>query len=380
MADLRIGISGSYGGLNLGDEAILESILTQLRRSIDVDVTVFSRDAADTRARHGVDAVPIRELAKDEAREVVESLDLFVLGGGGILYDADAELYLRELQLAQQAGIPTMTYAISAGPLERPELRELVKEVLSATDVVTVRDRPAKYVLERAGVDRDIAVTADPAVVLEPRPIHDDRLDLEGVNQKRALVGMSVREPGPAAPGLDVDRYHAILAYAADFMVSRFGAEIVFVPMEPSSMDLQHSHAVVARMQNAMHATVLKGSYSPGEMLSIVSRFDFAVGMRLHFLIFAAHGGVPFVALPYGLKVEAFVNEMEMPTPEAADASVGTLIACIDDRWDHRKEVAAKMRKNLDPLRDRARETNRLLIELIESKYGERTRHAATSP
>ena len=28
---LRIGISGSYGGMNLGDEAILEGILGQLR-------------------------------------------------------------------------------------------------------------------------------------------------------------------------------------------------------------------------------------------------------------------------------------------------------------------------------------------------------------
>ena len=28
---LRIGISGSYGGMNLGDEAILEGILDQLR-------------------------------------------------------------------------------------------------------------------------------------------------------------------------------------------------------------------------------------------------------------------------------------------------------------------------------------------------------------
>ncbi len=29
----RVGIIGSYGGMNLGDEAILHSLLTQLRRS-----------------------------------------------------------------------------------------------------------------------------------------------------------------------------------------------------------------------------------------------------------------------------------------------------------------------------------------------------------
>jgi len=31
---LRIGISGSYGGMNLGDEAILDGILSQLRATV----------------------------------------------------------------------------------------------------------------------------------------------------------------------------------------------------------------------------------------------------------------------------------------------------------------------------------------------------------
>ena len=53
----RIGISGSYGGLNLGDEAILEGILTRLRATVDAEITVFSRNAADTRARVDVEHV-----------------------------------------------------------------------------------------------------------------------------------------------------------------------------------------------------------------------------------------------------------------------------------------------------------------------------------
>ena len=48
----KVGISGSFGGLNLGDEAILQSMIAQLRRSLPVEITVFTRDpripAADT--------------------------------------------------------------------------------------------------------------------------------------------------------------------------------------------------------------------------------------------------------------------------------------------------------------------------------------------
>jgi hypothetical protein len=39
---LRVGISGSYGGFNLGDGSILQVILDELRRSAPIEITVFS--------------------------------------------------------------------------------------------------------------------------------------------------------------------------------------------------------------------------------------------------------------------------------------------------------------------------------------------------
>ncbi len=72
----RVGISGSYGGFNLGDEAILHAIVTQLRNSIPVEITVFTRDPKDTQQRHRVErAIQIRKLTRDEAREEVKPLD-----------------------------------------------------------------------------------------------------------------------------------------------------------------------------------------------------------------------------------------------------------------------------------------------------------------
>jgi polysaccharide pyruvyl transferase WcaK-like protein len=89
---LRIGISGSYGGLNLGDEAILEGILGQLRATVPAEITVFSRNPVDTLARHKVEhAIATRSLTRKEMTREVQQLDLLVLGGGGILYDRDAE-------------------------------------------------------------------------------------------------------------------------------------------------------------------------------------------------------------------------------------------------------------------------------------------------
>lgn len=363
----KLGISGSYGGMNLGDEAILESIVQQIRSSMDAEITIFSRNPDDTTRRHDVDrAVPVHKLTRDDATEEVRGLDLFVLGGGGILYDSEVETYLREVVLAHEHDVPVMIYAVGAGPLERRENRKMVKEVLSRAAAVTVRDREAHRILESIDLGREIVTVADPAMLLEPEPLNSEGLGGEGITTERPLIGMSVREPGPAAPDMDVDHYHLLLSNAADFMVNRYEANVVFVPMERDSADIQHSHAVIARMKHADHAHVLNREYSARQMISIVSQFQLVVGMRLHFLIFAAHERVPFIALPYASKVEGFLDEMKMPMTTLREVSSGFLIADIDRAWDHRDEMRHHIDQNFPPLQERARETHRILVELLQ--------------
>jgi polysaccharide pyruvyl transferase CsaB len=367
---MNIGITGSYGGLNLGDEAILKSIIEQLRREIPgVELSVFSRDAEDTKRRHKVErAIPVRKLSRAEISPELERLDLLVFGGGGILYDAEARLYLREVQIAKELGVPVFVYAVGAGPLKDPIVQAAVRETLEGVAGITVREKSARQVLEEAGVHRDVVVTADPALLLKPEPLPRNVLKHEGLEGKRRIIGMSVREPGVAAPDLDERVYHGLLANAADFMVDRFDAEIVFVPMERSVLDSQHSHAVIAKMLRAQRARVLNGEYTSAQLLALMDHFDFAVGMRLHFLIFAALRGVPFVALPYAGKVGGFLDDLKLPAPPMQLVNPGRLIAHIDDSWDNRRAMRATLQKTVPPLQERARETMNILLRVIDEE------------
>jgi polysaccharide pyruvyl transferase CsaB len=368
----RIGISGSYGGFNLGDEAILDVILSELRRSFAAEITVFCRDPDDTRRRHGVDhAYGLKQTSRREAQHVIEDLDLFILGGGGILYDADAEMYLREVRLAHEVGTPVMVYAISAGPLVDPPLRARVREALDPSAVITVRDRQTRQLLEEIGVEQEIVLTADPALLLEPEPLTlEEILRAEAIDPEARLIGFSVREPGPAAPGLAVEHYHRLLANAADYMVDRLDAEVVFFPMERRAFDVQHSHGVVGHMSHAQRATVLKRDYSPRQILSLLSHFQFAVGMRLHFLIFSALADVPFVGLPYATKVSGFLEELQVKAPLLEHVSAGQLIAEIDRAWHDRQELCRKVGAALPALRRRAGMNNELASRVLSGLAG----------
>jgi polysaccharide pyruvyl transferase CsaB len=343
-------------------------MIEQLRRELPaVEITVFSRNAEDTKRRHKVErAVAVRKLSRAEVVPEVERLDLLLCGGGGILYDADARVYLREVMVAKEHGVPVMLFAIGAGPLSDPTVQAAVREALEGVAAITVRERAAQQVLEEAGVHREVVVTADPALLLRPEALPRSVLKVEGLEGRRRLIGMSVREPGVAAPDLDEKVYHALLANAADFMVDRFDADIVFVPMEHSMRDLQHSHAVIAKMLRPQRARVLNGEYSSGQILALMSRFHFAVGMRLHFLIFAALRGVPFVSLPYAGKVAGFLEDLKLPAPPLNLVNSGRLCAHLDQSWDDRRALKALLAKSVPVLQERSRETIKIALEILE--------------
>jgi polysaccharide pyruvyl transferase CsaB len=365
----RIGISGSYGGMNLGDEAILEGILGELRASLPAEVTVFSKNPSDTLARQKVErAINPRSLTRKEITPEIRRLDLLVLGGGGILFDGEVDAYLREVLIAHELGVPVLVYAISAGPLARRESRLAVRDALNAapSTVITVRDRLGLRLLEDVGVAKEVQLAADPAFLLEPQELPEAALKAEGVLLEGHVVGFSVREPGPAAPDIDPEQYYALLANAADFVVERFDAEVVFVPME--RFDVQHSHAVVAHMRFPERAEILRRRYSSRQILDLMGRFDFVVGMRLHFLIFAALRGTPFAPLPYASKVSGLLEDLGMDTPPLETIGIGQLIGRIDRKWDTREEIRRSVGERVPALRERARLPNRALVELLRRR------------
>ena len=154
----------------------------------------------------------------------------------------------------------------------------------------------------------------------------------------KRLVGMSVREPGRAAERLDVDGYHRLLAQIGDFLVHRIDAYVLFVPMERD--DIRHSHGVLSHMIAAERGRILHGTYSPQQVLGLMRHFDLAVGMRLHFLIFAAMVGTPFLPLPYAGKVFDLAQRLGVPALRGVEREVeGPLLAEVDRLWDEREHA-----------------------------------------
>jgi len=366
----KIGLCGSYGGMNLGDEAILEVILQELKKELGADVTVFSKNPEDTQNRHKVRALPVGEMHKDEIFAEFKKMDLFLVGGGGILYEGMAEQFLRQIQWARECGLPVVLYAVGAGPFSSAETKNMTRDTLNSVDMIILREQEAKKALNDIGVEKPMEVTADPALLLQPEPFEKEKLEKIGIQTRRnaPLVGFSVREPGQAAPDIQVEQYHEVIANAADFMVERFKAQILFVPMERRAQkDLQNSHAIIAKMVNAQSAHVLNEELHSSQILGLMKHIHFAVGMRLHFLIFAALQRVPFVPLPYASKITGFLQSLDMPMPPLKEINAGKLCAFLDRCWDGRQSIRQRLIEKMPPLQKQAARNIKLLKEFLKT-------------
>ena len=118
MSDIII--SGYYGLGNSGDEALLESIVKDLR-SIhpDISITALSGSAKLTEKLYGIKTVN-RFNIFSILREF-KSAKLLLSGGGTLIQDATSTksllYYLGIISLAKKMGLKTMLYRRIHGPL-----------------------------------------------------------------------------------------------------------------------------------------------------------------------------------------------------------------------------------------------------------------------
>ena len=84
---MRVVLSGYFGFDNVGDEAILFSIIRALRKlEPSVDITVLSNNPAETAATYGVETVNRWNIG--EVRAALKSADGLISGGGSLMQDA----------------------------------------------------------------------------------------------------------------------------------------------------------------------------------------------------------------------------------------------------------------------------------------------------
>lgn len=362
MTAPRFLVSGYYGFGNLGDEALLQIIVGELRRRWPgCGIDVLSADPAATARAYGVEATPRMDLSR--VRGAIERADVVLSGGGGLLQNVTSLrsllYYAGVIRSAVKAGKATMIFAQSVGPLDfwgRTIVRSFCKGVAAAT----VRDSRSRSLLAKLVPGVAIEQTADPVFLFEPG---GEPLDLAAEGLADAAVPLAV---------ISVRKWQAsdatarALATAADRLAGKHGARVAFLPLG-GPPDAEAATTVIRRCAST---PVLLPDYPLGQAAQVIARASLVIGMRLHALIIAARLGVPFVAVPYDPKVAALCADLRYPleplfVPGETPPGPEEIERRIDAAWARRDELAAHLRAMRPEIERLAERNFDVLNELV---------------
>ena len=389
-------IAGYYGAGNIGDEAILISIINELRaqKPVDLDLSfvVLSWNPEKTSRELDVGAIHWKDI--DALVDHVQNTDLIIVGGGGIFHDywgIDPNTYLRKSSwditafgslplLAKLLEIPCMIYAVGVGPFQSALACEHTRLAFERCQIATVRDVESLECLKQTGFD--IQNSLGPLVKILPDPVYSLQTSSEeelqvlaklrdlGISDDQSILGVSIHY-------WDIETtYDDWLANLAnglrEFLLANPQLDLVTIPFHVfQATPFTNDAIVLQQMTDLMdmpeRVHLINESLSPGFAQALIKRSDLIVGMRLHSVIMGVNVATPMVALASRPKV---FSAMKMIGLE--DFCIRTLMPPVDDlvlimqqAWNKREDIQKQLNVLRKSFSNQTKENASLALDLL---------------
>lgn len=393
MDTKRIVISGWYGNKNVGDEAQLSSMISMIRFFWpNAEIAVLTDDPKATISEHQVNAISRGGFfSKLKLLLALFKADLFILGGGTLLYDtkigANQIKWLNEAILSMMMGTPVMYFNGGIGLIYNQITKYYIKMVCSAMSLITVRDEQSKENLRCLGVKKAIYIGADSVFALKEQSIEwIKKYNRENLN-KKPKIGFNLRswiyvlDEIPTKNKTKCEkfggsssnfvRFRYDIAEAINCIKEKIEASIIFFPISFSSAigdnDVELSEEIFQLLADCKDVYIIKDECKYLEMINQMKDFYLVIGMRLHALVFAALLGIPMLAINYDSKVAAFMKlidqeeyllNMDEVTPDILCQKANQLLICRD-------EVAKKIEQKVTELANNSENSAHLMFDFL---------------
>lgn len=300
---MKIAVIGNYGASNIGDDAILTAILSELEGH---KVTIFSAYPEMTKQLFGAKTAPIfplgfRSLYRNGFKKSIQALkkcDVVILGGGGLFQDSRLYacfLWAWQIFWVRLLKKPLFIYATGVGPLNTRIGQWLTKWAYRKAEIITVRDQYSADMLRKINLKRFIHVTADPVFKFKKPGIAKSRA--------KGTYIISLR------PWLKYNQ--KIISVFTSFLrelKETKEAEFIFVSMQQiKEHDMQMIEPLVSKLGGELY---LPNHFS--DLLQIMETAEFAIGMRFHFMIAAILTQTPLLPISYAPKTEEIFEDSEL--------------------------------------------------------------------
>jgi polysaccharide pyruvyl transferase WcaK-like protein len=404
----RIAILHHTGGGNLGDDAIMDVVIHNIRlRWPLAEITAFSMNPDDTGKRHGIPSYPIRRhtwgigyraegnenagtihglhnwlrttrnpiihLPRTILRELgflvtsfrkLRPFDMLIVSGGGQLTERSGPwgfpyAILIWIMMAKLAGVRRIFLNVGAGPLRHPLSKFFVRRSLYAANYVSFRDEPSQALARQIGFTGRSRVFPDNVYSLEvtiPKTSADAR--------QGPLVGLA---PMPW-PFCDPREYPSenLQALYEEYL-AKFATFASSLVRYSCSLDLFGSDAgadpsAIEDLRNVLRAqqNIDTPPYAPVDsvdgLLSRMAGMDYVVTCRFHGVVLAHILHKPVLAISHHPKVADLMSALGLSRycVDIRNFDPISLADTFASLVDHTREVKSSMAESLAVYRLRA--------------------------
>jgi polysaccharide pyruvyl transferase WcaK-like protein len=354
-----IGVLDHMGYGNLGDAAVQESVIANIRKRLpNAQLVGFSLVPDDTLRRHGIPSYPIlrwhsglgndensggaRRNLKSRAKSALKNarviyvwakpalelmrevlflvrsyrrlrrLDLLIISGGGQLSElwrgpwSHPYTIFKFCILAKLARKKLYFLNVGAGPLKHPLSKFFAKRAVESADYRSFRDNDSEELVRSLGVKSKTRVYPDPAYALE---VADRSRSQRGSIPIVGLNPIGFCDPR-IWPRKEESVYNAYLE-----QITRFSAWLLEqgYDLRVFTTETSVDRYAIEDLKTRLFARFSPESVSPifgrpsatvKEVLDEMSEFDFVVTSKFHGIIFSQLLGKPVIALSYHRKMD----------------------------------------------------------------------------
>jgi len=370
----KIFIYGFYGAGNLGDEIILESILAQLRSIKKYQFIIISKNPVKIYKDYGITSINpnfIKILMPFIKRKTRKGI--LLVGGGGIVKDygnshKTLKKFFNVINVFLNYNFKTMLYSAGVENIQYPESAKIVRTTLNKFDILTVRDSNSKGLLKSLGINKDIFITGDPAVI---KLSNNTSSNVSKIKQPCILISLRHwYEKGYFNSDENIfERFLLELSYAINEIIEKYNAKFLFIPFrtEPIDDDRKILNKVVEKIVNKDNITIIKKCVTNKTVGKYYDIADITIGMRLHSIILSFSHLIPMIALSYSSKVKDFMNEIKLDNYciDITKVTKSALIHDVDDIIGNytviRQDLRCKRTIYIDKLNQNVNLLNNLL-------------------
>ena len=344
---------GYYGFKNSGDDALLLSIIQQLKKADkSLSLCVLSFNPEETKEQFGIDSVDRNNIFA--VIKAIKSSKMLLVGGGTLIQDSTSTksliYYLAVIKIALFFGKKVMLYANGIGPVKK-ENRKKTKKILNKVDVITLREEMSLEELKKIGVDKPkIVVTADSVfgIDYDKKPFEKKKYQLVSVRNHDKLC----------------KNFCSDIAKLCDEIYEKYGISTVFIPFQKKN-DFEITEKIRGLMKTESQVFDTECDFS--DLMALIENAELCVGMRLHSLIYSVISKVPCVGLVYDQKVKAFMDYIDQKNYlDAMTLTYDELINKVTKTLENSDKIKKELEEKSEKLKKKALENAEYAVEILK--------------